>query len=261
MSKESPEAKAASKSLLTDTGQGNWLKVGGSVIAIIGMFFIGQIIPVIIVATLLGIGGQSGDQITALLSDNILVQLAVTLLIASWSVFLVWMFLRWRGHNPVRFLMLHKFPSLSQLGEVILTYGVYFMTLIGASVLVSLLIPAVDVNQSQELGVAETSGNGLLAVFIMLAVIPPILEEILFRGFLYNYVRKFGGIIAAYVLTSIIFGAAHLEFGNLNWIAAIDTLLFSGFLIYISQKHASLYSAILLHAIKNSIAFVILFIL
>lgn len=261
MSKESPETKPKDYSILTDVGGGSWLKAVGTVLLTLGIFFLGQLIPVILVVTALNIAGQSSDEITTLLSGNIAAQLIVTILIAAWSVFLIWAFLKWRGHKPLDFLMLKKVPTGSQLLEVILLYGVYFLTLIAASVIVSLLIPAVDVNQSQELGVAETSGNGLIAVFIMLAVIPPIFEEILFRGFLYKYLRKFGGIILAYIVTSVIFGAAHLEFGNLNWIAAIDTLIFSGFLIYISQKHASLYSAIFLHAIKNSIAFVVLFVL
>jgi len=259
MSKESLETK------LIESAQQSWLKPALKILAIIGItlgiFVAGQLIPALIVVVVLGVMGNNTDQITDILSNNIAAQLVVTAGIALTTVSILWYALKLRGHNPKKFLLLDKLPSPGQLGEVVLTYGVYFMTLIAASIAISILVPGVDVDQTQELGVADTAGNGLIAVFIMLAVIPPIFEEILFRGFLYRYISRFGGVIAGYILTSVLFGAAHLEFGNLNWIAAIDTLVFSGFLIYISQKHKSLYSAIFMHAIKNSIAFFVLFVL
>ena len=143
--------------------------------------------------------------------------------------------------------------------DVVMTYGLYFLVLIATTVFLG-LFTGVNIEQSQDLGIAtpESLGSKVI-IFALLVIIPPIYEELLFRGFLFNTLKKYGGQILAVILTSVLFGAAHLEYDNLNWIAGIDTLIFSGFLIYISQKHQSLYSAMLLHAIKNTVAFYVLF--
>jgi membrane protease YdiL (CAAX protease family) len=260
MSNESPETNQQKTSgLIHDFFQHVAVKIVGFIGLAFGIFMFGQIIPVVFLVTVASLVGMDSDRITNLLETNAPIQMLVSLGIAAFSTYLVWQFLRWRRHNIKDFLLLKKFPNFGQLGEVVLAYGVYFIVLIISSVLVGALT-TVDVNQAQELGVAATAGSGLIFTFVMLVVIPPIYEEIFFRGFLYRYLASYGGKIVGYALTSILFGIAHLEFGNLNWIAAIDTLLFSGFLIYISQKHQSLYSAMLLHAMKNGIAFYVLFI-
>lgn len=74
--------------------------------------------------------------------------------------------------------------------------------------------------------------------------------------------RKHPKLTAA-VITSIIFASAHLEFGSgapLLWAAALDTFTLSLVLIYLRQSRDSLMPAIMLHMLKNSVAFMILFI-
>jgi membrane protease YdiL (CAAX protease family) len=265
MSKESSETKQFHKRLQPiilsrpTSKLEAFIKILGVAVLGFGLFIIGQLLPVIFILAILGLTGRDQDQITDLLENNSSMQLLVVAAIAVSTTFAVWRLLKWRGHDPKKFLMVDRRPSLSQLGEAVLTYGVYFIVLITASLLVGALT-TVNVDQAQDLGVAASSGTGLIPIFVMLVILPPIFEEIFFRGFLYKYLSGFGGKYAGYVLTSVIFGAAHLEYGNLNWIAAIDTLIFSGFLIYISQKHQSLYSAMMLHAVKNGIAFYALFV-
>jgi membrane protease YdiL (CAAX protease family) len=61
-----------------------------------------------------------------------------------------------------------------------------------------------------------------------------------------------------------LFAVAHLQFGSgapLLWIAAIDTFVLSLFLIYLKDKTDSLWAPILLHMLKNFIAFMALFVL
>jgi len=173
----------------------------------------------------------------------------------------VYRYLKWRGEKPLNFLMLtQKYPNYKQVGEVIVTYGLYFVTLIVATIILTIFLP-IDVNQAQDLGISRPgTTSGLVYIFITLVMIAPISEEILFRGFLFGSLSKYSSKIIATIAVSIIFGMAHLEYGNLNWIAVVDTLIFSVYLIYISQKHKSLYSSMLLHAMKNGIAFYVLFV-
>ncbi len=236
-------------------------KFGLSIVVTAFIFYTSQFLPIIILISFLGIFGRSQTQITDLLTDNPAMQLLAITLVASTSVYLVFRYLKWRGVKPLKFLMIErKLLSKSQIGETVLTYGLYFMTLLLATIILS-FVSTIDINQSQQLGLGSPESTiGLIAIFISLVVVVPISEEILFRGLLFNSLKKYGNTIVATVVVSVVFGVAHLEYGNLNWIAVVDTFIFSVYLIYISQKHRSLYSAMLLHAIKNAVAFYVLFV-
>lgn len=84
------------------------------------------------------------------------------------------------------------------------------------------------------------------------------------RGFLYTTLKKALKPIWAVLLTSALFAAAHLSEGGssgLLWIGALDTFVLSLVLIYLREKTGGLWASITLHAIKNGIAFVTLFLL
>ncbi len=223
-------------------------------------FFGAQIIPIVLMVTALRVAGYTSEETKELFTENHAVQFLAILLVSFTIVFSVYKFLQIVKQKPITFLLLNKKPNLTQLAEVIITYGVYLFGLIITIALVG-EFTSVDVNQSQELGISDPqSGISLVLVFLSLVVLPAISEEVLFRGYLFNGLKKYSNVIVAYTVTCLLFGIAHLEYDNLNWIAVIDTLIFSVFLIYISQRHKSLYSAMFLHAIKNSVAFFVLFV-
>jgi membrane protease YdiL (CAAX protease family) len=222
-------------------------------------FFSSQYIGVIIILIVLLALGSERQEVVDLLSENSLAQLVTLTVVATITIFIIYKFLKWRKISPKKLLLLENKPTRGMVLDVVLTYGLYFLVLIILTVFLDIFTP-VNIEQSQELGIADPESLGSkLIIFAMLVIIPPIYEELLFRGFLFNMLKKHGGQILSIILTSLLFGAAHLEYDNLNWIAAIDTLIFSGFLIYISQKHQSLYSAMMLHALKNAVAFYVLF--
>ena len=222
-------------------------------------FFGSQYLGVLAILIVLLAFGKQREEVVDLLSENSLAQLLTVALVASITVFLIYKFLKWRKQDVREVLLLNKKPTRGMVLDVVLTYGLYFLVLIVTTVFLG-IFTGVNIEQSQDLGIATPESLGSkIVIFAMLVIIPPVYEEFLFRGFLYNSLKKYGGQILAVILTSLLFGAAHLEYDNLNWIAAIDTLIFSGFLIYISQKHQSLYSAMMLHAIKNAVAFYVLF--
>ena len=222
-------------------------------------FFGSQYLGVILILIVLLIAGKEKDYVVDLLSNNSLAQLATVALVATITVYVIYKFIKWQKQYTKKVLLLDKKPTPAMVLDVVLTYGLYFLVLIATTVALG-MFTGVNIEQAQDLGIAtpESLGSKLI-IFAMLVIIPPIYEELLFRGFLFNTLKKYGGQILAVILTCLLFGAAHLEYDNLNWIAGIDTLIFSGFLIYISQKHQSLYSAMMLHAIKNAVAFYVLF--
>jgi membrane protease YdiL (CAAX protease family) len=62
----------------------------------------------------------------------------------------------------------------------------------------------------------------------------------------------------AVVVTSLFFGAAHLELGSggpLVWAAAVDTFLLSVVLCFLRERSGALYAGMLVHMANNLVAF------
>jgi membrane protease YdiL (CAAX protease family) len=82
--------------------------------------------------------------------------------------------------------------------------------------------------------------------------------EILVRGYLYSGLRSNWKFLPAALLTSLMFGLAHLQLGSgaaVVWAAGIDTFVLSMVLVYLREKTGVLYAGILVHALNNLIAF------
>jgi membrane protease YdiL (CAAX protease family) len=155
-------------------------------------------------------------------------------------------------------------PRWSHLGYTVIGTLVYFaifaLTLIAAQAL------PIDLDQQQSLPFEQgNTGMALILAGISLIVLPPLVEEILFRGFLYGTLRSNKiKVVAATIITSVFFGCLHLfggAGGSLIWVAAIDTFVLSLVLCNLRERTGSIWPCIGVHAIKNGIVFVNLFIL
>lgn len=151
------------------------------------------------------------------------------------------------------------------IAYALLGFVVYLPLNYMAVTLIKMLIPSLDTGQAQQLGFAAASGQlDLLLIFISLVILPPLVEELVCRGFLYSGLRTKLTMVPASLIVSGLFALPHLQFDSgkpLLWIAAIDTFILSMVLVYVREKSGSLWPAIGLHAIKNGIAFVAIFIL
>lgn len=100
-----------------------------------------------------------------------------------------------------------------------------------------------------------------LVTAFFISVATPVLEELLFRGFLQTWLKSHLGIKGAILLTSLIFAFFHFSlsqgWGNLT----IITILFilSCFMGYIYERQQSLLAPIGLHTAFNSVTIVIIF--
>lgn len=150
-----------------------------------------------------------------------------------------------------------------------ITYGLlaavpYYVLYIIAVAIISVIIPALNVNQAQQIGFNSVHGFlPLILAFVSLVVVPPLAEEIAMRGFLYTGLRKWLPKIVSGLIVSVLFGAAHLAEGGSAgplWIGAMDTFILSLVLVFLREKTGNLWAGITLHALKNGIAFISLFI-
>lgn len=152
-------------------------------------------------------------------------------------------------------------PRMNDIIYAVSGFAIYF-------VLVSLgekLIPWVDFKQQQELGFnTGVSGIGLAVVFFSLVILVPVVEEVVTRGFLYSGLRSKLRVLPAAIITCMLFGLAHLQPGTGNpllWAAAVDTFLLSAVLVSLREMTNSLIAPIMLHMLKNGIAFTFLFVI
>jgi uncharacterized protein len=88
-------------------------------------------------------------------------------------------------------------------------------------------------------------GNSILSL-IYIALIAPISEELIFRGVVFGYSRKFLPIVAANILQALLFGAYHL-----NLVQGLYAFVLGMFLGIIRMKFNTLYASILLHMLIN----------
>ncbi len=156
-------------------------------------------------------------------------------------------------------------PQWTDLAWSLIALPVYIISFIAIVAVIKFFVPSLDVNQAQDLGFNATYNPAQLVFIAMaLVVLPPITEEIIFRGMLYGSLRKGMHILLAALVTSLIFASGHLLAsgdGSLLYIAGIDTFILSLVLIGLREVTGGLWAPIGLHAIKNGIAFVSLFVL
>jgi len=149
-------------------------------------------------------------------------------------------------------------PRFSDVWKGLLGFAVFYGLLIFIVGILLQIFPGIDTDQQQDIGFQnlDSSSDTVLA-FVALALIPPIGEEVLIRGYLFSGLRSQWRFVKAGLVTSLIFGVAHLQLGSGAplWLAAIDTFVLSLVLVYLREKTGALYAGMLVHALNNMIAF------
>ena len=115
--------------------------------------------------------------------------------------------------------------------------------------------PGLDIEKEQEIVFAGASSiPELVMAFLALVVLAPIVEEVIFRGFMLPaFVRRFG-VAWGVLVTSALFGLAHWQ---LN--VGIITFTMGILLAWIYLRTRSLLPAIMFHSLKNLVAFLLIF--
>lgn len=151
---------------------------------------------------------------------------------------------------------LARMLSWTDIGLAPAGFIIYFLTTAVVAYGVSQLIPGIDLSQAQDTGFSNISKNyEYTLAFITLIILAPVAEEVLFRGYLYGKLRKIIPIWAAILITSLLFGMIHGQ-----WNVGIDVFILSIVLCSLREVTGSIWAGILLHMMKNGLAFYILFI-
>jgi membrane protease YdiL (CAAX protease family) len=226
----------------------------------VGIFIASQLVAGIFVGVFLGI--LNGNKGIADGFDSAVSQFAYVLLAEATAIGLVYWLLQYKKVSLAK-IGLGRWPNWKDLKSGLLGFGFYYAVLIIILALASWLIPSLNVDQNQEVGFDNLQGNlDQVFAFTSLVLLAPLGEEILMRGYLYSGLRSKMKFVPAMLLTSAIFGLAHLEFGNnapLVWVAALSTFILSLVLVYKKEKTGALYAGILIHVLNNLVAFLVHF--
>jgi len=236
---------------------------GAAILVSIGAFFGAQFLAGVILAfwpSLLGFDAASTDKWFQ--DGGVVPQFVTVFVFEAFVLLLLALFLKNRGAKG-RELGLVK-PVFRDIFRTLAGYVIYFCIFYILSTALEYAVPRVNLEQSQEIGYSTTtSGRALVLVFISLVILPPFVEEVLFRGFLFGGLRKKWAFLPSALLTSLLFAVAHLWGGESDamiWVAAIDTFVLSMILVYLREKYKTLWPSIFVHMLKNTMAFLVLFI-
>jgi membrane protease YdiL (CAAX protease family) len=195
---------------------------------------------------------------------NAYTQFAYVLLVESITIWAIWWLTRMGGLR-LRDLGFNRFKP-SAIVWALIGFGVYFVAYAVLLAIATAVAPELKLDQQQQdIGFQQVAGTGqLITTFISLVVLPPIAEELFFRGFLFTSFRFRMGVVASVLLTSTLFAVPHLlesaQPGSLLWVGGIDTFTLSVVLCVLREKTGSLWSSIIVHGLKNGVAFFGLFI-
>lgn len=119
-----------------------------------------------------------------------------------------------------------------------------------------MLLPFYDSTQAQDVGFTGLSASyEYILAFLTLVVVAPVAEELLFRGYLYGKLRQWLPTWLVIILTAGLFGLAHGA-----WNVGIDTFALGLVLASLRAYTGNIWSSILVHMIKNGLAYYLLFI-
>lgn len=248
----------------SDGADVNWtpLEAVGITIAI---YFSTQLVAAVLAGLIGSSRGLNSDQINTLLENSAGWQFLMILFMEALTAWLVYVFVTKIRRTSLKSIGVVK-PKVRDIGYALVGFGAYFL-IYGLVVfnIIQRYFPQINIDQKQDLGFSSSvAGPELIYVFLSLVILPPLIEELLVRGFLYTGLRTKLPIIYAAIATSLVFASAHLQWGSGNpllWTAAADTFILSMVLVGLRQKTGSLWPGIGVHFLKNGIAFVVLFVL
>lgn len=183
-------------------------------------------------------------------TSDITASFQLTILDAIAGLGLIWVVLRKYkvGWDMVGLRKFSPFKAAFLIGAMFVTF---FLLAWIALVAVKILMPGFDANQAQvNEFTAAVTGNAKIISFLALVVIPPIVEEILFRGFMFPAFSGKVGYLFGALFSSLLFGFAHLQ-ANVG----VYTVVLGLLLCFMYKRTNSIIPGMVLHMINNYVAF------
>ena len=150
------------------------------------------------------------------------------------------------------------FKDLVTFSDIGLALAGFFGYLAFSAILTALfsVFPWFNFNEAQPLLYSTLiSPSGKILAAIALVVVGPILEEVIYRGLIYGKLRKKHSLVTSILIISVLFGFLHGQ-----WNVGVDVFALSVVACLMRETTGTIYAGIILHMLKNAIAFYMLFI-
>lgn len=144
-------------------------------------------------------------------------------------------------------------PKFEYLTKAVAFFVLYFVVSLAVQIVAARFF-GLDTQQAQDLGYQTLNPLEKLIAFIPLVLITPIMEETIFRGFMFTGFRAQMSFWPAAITSSAVFGLVHGQ-----WNVGLDVFVMGIVSCYLFEKTKSIWPSVLLHTIKNGVAFYLLY--
>lgn len=150
-----------------------------------------------------------------------------------------------------------RWPDFRDIWVSLVGVIIYFVGAYALFWLVATVVPGFDAAQEQDLGVSVLRpGAEMMIGFFLFVGFGPLIEELIFRGYLYGNLRRNRvPVWVAAIVVSALFGLAHGQ-----WNVGLNVFVLSLLMVYAREKTGSIWAGVLMHMIKNGLAFYLLFV-
>jgi membrane protease YdiL (CAAX protease family) len=178
--------------------------------------------------------------------DQIIIGLQFIPLISWWAIF--WVLQKIYALPALSFLGLSPLPSWKNLFKYSALAGIGVLAIVGV---LGLLYQASHLTpEAPYQGLSETRLQILSTFAILLA---PMLEELVFRGFLYSSLRGYYTGWPCILLSSIIFSLCHTSYQETPW-AFLNVFLIGSLFAYCREASGSIIPGLMGHLTNNIFA-------
>ena len=163
-----------------------------------------------------------------------------------------------KWQNRCQLLGVCRRPNRDDVIPLLASIVGYYLIGFAVTALASLVLPTNLMTQAQDVGFTGLGGGWWQAILIVLilAVITPIFEELIFRGFLLGKVQALLGFWPAAILVSLLFAMAH---GQVN--VGLTTFILSMIACYDRHRMGAIWVGMGLHMVVNLLAATLVFVM
>ena len=152
-------------------------------------------------------------------------------------------------------LGLSGLPTWTDIGLAPVGYVISILIAMGITAVFN-FFPWFNATEAQDLGYDKfMMGPERTMAFILLVVVAPIAEEIIFRGFLYGKLRVAAPKWLAILIISLLFGIIHWQ-----WNAGISVFAMSVVACSLREITGTIYAGTLVHMLSNGVAFFLVYV-
>ena len=210
--------------------------------------------PILFGANWLAEATAQGLRITAGSGGALALSYADEIAVYGASLLLIALLVRWRRHTPLTALGF-RLPAWPWLAAGLpLGFAVYVLEDVGG-VIGRIVLPTANTT-NQCVGIRGEFGGSLALTLLAVAVIAPISEEIIFRGFTFRWLQGRLPLWAAVLVSAAIFSAAHAGWAEPT--LYLPVFLGGVLLAYVYAKSRSVWPGVIIHMTINIVGVILI---